>query len=716
MTAIATGKRPALEELNWFARAAQIPKRRSIRRFAEEEIIIPDGPYEGLHFHCGRQPYTRLFFGAVDSARYSRFWCLGPTQSGKTLMGFIVPLFYHLFEIGETVICGLPDEAMAYDKWTEDIKPILERTRYRDQVPTIGLGSRGGKFKGIRFRNGSTLRFMTGGSGDKGRAGFTARVVVITEVDGLAAISEGSHEADKIKQLIGRTRAFGVRARVYGECTATVEEGRICTEYASGTASKIALHCPLCGGYSLPTFNKAERELLSGWKDAANEIEAREKAAFSCAACGGAWSEDERRFANAHAVLVHRGQEIEPADAPEGESNGTAPEGEGEYIIKGEHPRTTALGFRWSAVNNLFVTAADVAADEWHGQRAIDEDNAERELHQYVWALPYRPPAIEAAVLNAEALVRRVAKYPRGLVPPWCEYLTAHVDCGKYLIYWMAVAWRVDGTGHVVDYGRNEVASDQLGVERGLATALREFRDMALLGWTVSAAAEGRKEESIRAGTLRIPDQIWIDAGWQTDCVYAFIRDCGTDEPARFRPAVGRGVGQEMGRNYIRPKKTGGLVRMIGEEYHVVRLRDERLALVEVNADHWKGWVQQRLSAPVDAAGALTLFSAQPSDHFALSKHLTAEHEVQEFVPGKGLIRRWVRDRRANHWLDCLYNCAASAHLCGVRLVDDRRTVRTVGQPHLPAASDAANEGIRGLTAGGLTLPDGRPFLVTERE
>lgn len=32
---------------------------RSIREFAESEIVIPDGPYEGRKFRCDRQPYTR---------------------------------------------------------------------------------------------------------------------------------------------------------------------------------------------------------------------------------------------------------------------------------------------------------------------------------------------------------------------------------------------------------------------------------------------------------------------------------------------------------------------------------------------------------------------------------------------------------------------------------------------------------------------------------
>ncbi len=46
---------------------------------------------------------------------------------------------------------------------------------------------------------------------------------------------------------------------------------------------------------------------------------------------------------------------------------------------------------------------------------------------------------------------------------------------------------------------------------------------------------------------------------------------------------------------------------------------------VRVNADHWKTWVHQRLSTPIEKPGSMTLFKAQPNEHISLAKHLTAE-------------------------------------------------------------------------------------------
>src|SRR5436190_5847498 len=76
-------------------------------------------------------------------------------------------------------------------------------------------------------------------------------------------------------------------------------------------------------------------------------------------------------------------------------------------------------------------------------------------------------------------------------------------------------------------------------------------------------------------------------------------------------------------------------------------------------------------SARRSAARAMTFFQASPQEHLALAKHLTAEVKTEEFVAGKGVVEKWERIRRQNHWLDTLYNASAAGHLCGVRLVDD---------------------------------------------
>ncbi|MBN1458337.1 MAG: phage terminase large subunit family protein, partial [Armatimonadetes bacterium] len=547
-----------LLELLRTLRACRSPRLRTMREFAEAEIVIPDGPYEGRRFRCSRQPYSGLWFDAVDSGRWNRFVATGPTQSGKTLCCFVVPVMFHLFEIGETVICGLPHMDMAADKWREDLLPVISRSRYRELLPRLGGGSRGGKVDAIKFENGATLKFMSGGGGDKSRAGFTSRVLVITETDGMDEPGGASREADKITQLEARTRAYGSRKRIYTECTVSVEAGRTWREYQAGTSSVIMTLCSRCGEFVSPG-----REHLRGWQEAETALDAAERSAFHCPACGEAWTDAERAEANARAVLVHRGQEIDPSGA-----------------VTGDPPRTTTLGFRWSAVHNLFQSAGDVGADEWKAARSADEQNAEKEMLQFVWALPYVPPAVDSTPLEMHALVRRVTGSRRGIVPKGVDSLTMAVDLGKWLCHWVLVAWCDGARGQVVDYGRVEVSSDQFGVERGLLIALRELRDAVLAGWP----GEGGDER-------RVPDQVWIDMGYQAETVYQFCRESAEGSGARFRPSQGLGESQDRARRYSQPKSKGGDVRFVGEGYHLSFLRKEGLHLVEVNADHWKTWV-----------------------------------------------------------------------------------------------------------------------------
>ncbi|QDV25949.1 terminase gpA endonuclease subunit [Aureliella helgolandensis] len=627
----------ALQDMKWFLEQAKPRRMRSMRQFAEEEIVLPSGPYAGTRFRVHRQPYTGLWFDQVDSGRWSRFVATGPTQSGKSISCFVIPLLYHLFEYGETVICGVPDMDMAADKWREDLLPIIERSRYRDQLPKQGSGSRGGLVQSLQFRNGATLRFMSGGGGDKSRAAFTSRVVVITETDGMDESGRKSREADKISQLIARTRAFGHRARVYMECTVSTEQGRTWQEYTRGTQSQIVLPCPLCGAWVSP-----EREQLIGWQEAESQLEARKTAAFSCSACQEPWSEPQRVEANRNCRLVHHGQTINSS---------------GE--IEGEYPETETLGFRWSAVNNLFATTGEIASEEWVASRAADEDNAERERRQFVWCLPVVPTKWTDAEIETHELACRVAEVPRGVVPMNADTLTIAMDLGKYLNHWVVVAWSAGPYGHVVDYGRIEVASDDLGVEQATMVALRQFRAMVLAGWPIGVVG----------GETLIPQLCFIDAGYMTDVVYAFNRESGN----RFIPSVGRGASQQHQQWQNRETQTGSVVQHLGEGFHINWLPNANVYLAEVDADHWKTWVHQRLSTPTSRVGAITLFQANATEHLSFAKHLTAEVKTEEFISGKGMVAKWDRKRKQNHWFDALYNACAAGHYCGVRLVEEER-------------------------------------------
>ncbi|HYE19925.1 MAG TPA: terminase gpA endonuclease subunit, partial [Tepidisphaeraceae bacterium] len=307
--------------------------------------------------------------------------------------------------------------------------------------PKRGGGSRGGKVLAIKFRNGRVLRFMSGGGRDKSRAGKTARVVVLTEIDGMDAPSGGSKEADPIRQIEARTKAFGAAGKVYLECTPSTEEGRIWTEYQAGTASKVEVPCHHCSAWIC-----WEREHLVGWQDAKTVLEAAEKARLVCPACGGTFDESEKAAAVRRARLTHTRTD------------------------------TDTFGFRWNAALSLLKPMAEVAKDEWKAAQT-DDDSAQKALNQFTWALPVKPDKVSLSETDWTKLAARQGTAKRGEVPADAEFLTAGVDMQDQTAYWTLLAHRPDQSPHVVDYGVLDVPSRELGRARAIEVAVKQFAD-----------------------------------------------------------------------------------------------------------------------------------------------------------------------------------------------------------------------------------------------
>lgn len=625
------------------------PRLRTHAQFVRDELVIPEGKYEGEAYCPETQPWTGLWLEALDSGRWNRAALLGCVQGGKSLFGQAEPALKHLFDgPGERVIFSAKTVDDAKGKYRKELLPVIRSSpRLRAFLPDEGAGSRGGIPEQIHFKNGTVLIFMSGSGGDASRSSETSRVLLATEVDKYDTSSEGSRETAPIRQLEARLLSYDEDERqAYMECTVSIEQGVIWQEYLSGTQSRIVCRCPGCRRWLTP-----EREQLSGWQDAETKQEARDEACWVCPECGVIWDDADRREMNRGAKLVHRGQAIDE-----------------EGVITGEPAPTDTLGFRFNAFNNMFWSTAAIAAAEWEAARDVDEDSAERRMRQFYWAIPYQPPEVDLVPLDSKILKRRTLRLcPRGLCPEGTEYLTVGMDMGKWMGWWLAVAWYPGPRAHVVDYGALEIPSGSMGVELAMQSALREFRErVEETGWLQ------------QDGTRRVPDQVWIDARYQggkstATPILDFCRLAG----ARWRPAMGFGFGQEHAQWYNRPKSTGATVKLIGDDFHIEWSGKDRVHVVQVNSDAWKSFAHERLAVPFDPlahqeipVGAMTLYaSPDANEHTTLIKHLTAERAQEEIIPGKGPVTKWIHEgRRANHYLDTLYLACASGNLCGVRI------------------------------------------------
>lgn len=629
------------------------PKRlRGMREFAESEIIIPSGPYERFRFKCDRQPFAGIFYDEIDLGRWSHIVATGPSQTGKTMVCSSIPTLYHLFEVVENVIYACPDQTIAKDKWDKDLLPLIQSSDFASELP------RSSEFKmKIDFRNGVSLRFMTGGGGDKSRSHYTARVVVATEGDGFDRTGATSRETDKFNQIVARTAAYGSRAMLYEECTLSTEDGRTHSEWKAGTASNIWIRCPHC-----ETHFEPKREHLYGWRDAKTDRQAERESAFGCPLCGELWTHADRRQANLDGLLVHAGQTVEGGR------------------VLGPVPDVKTLGVRWTAAHNLLQRAGDIGLVEWKAANmAPDPDLADRRLRQFYWALPYIPDRTDLSKLDRDKITTRVLELGRGKVPPDAIYLSCAVDIGKYRIWYTVIAFNADGTPHVVDYGQRLVPTDQFGEEDAVLTTLREFAETCENGW----------EE-------RRPDIVLIDTGYLAHVVYEFVRHA--DGP--YYGAKGYGTDTPHGKTYRKPTKPTKDRPHIGNGWSVAVLHSESIYLIDIDTDMWKSWVHKRLATPLDKPGAMTLYYSDPKRHKQFADHLTAEIQQEEFEPGRGTYIKWIQKRKQNHWFDTTYLASVGGDILGGSYL--------IHGPPAPAPSGSP-------LPQGVKRPDGRPYFVTQR-
>ena len=160
--------------------------------------------------------------------------------------------------------------------------------------------------------------------------------------------------------------------------------------------------------------------------------------------------------------------------------------------IRGPLPETRTLGFRFSAVNSMFLPVKDIGVDCWEARENPDEVDAEKKLTQFVFALPYVAPGLDEIKFKPEEVEKRQTTHPKGVVPPSCIGVTIGMDVGKYRCHWVAIAWVIHKAkrfGVIIDYGtihlKVELDATQaikqqspvIPVEKSMTAMLKELRN-----------------------------------------------------------------------------------------------------------------------------------------------------------------------------------------------------------------------------------------------
>lgn len=638
----------------------------SHREFAERYIKLATGPFKGEPFRIARQPFTGLLFDEFDSGNWPTIFVTGPSQSSKTLSGFVIPTLRDVVELHEDPLIAVPEADMASDKWDRDFMPTLrESSELSWLIPTKGPGSKGGRIKDrITLGNGVDIKIMTRGGADTAKAGYTASRIRVTEVAGFSKRAEESVEADPLRQIMARMRAFKRHERsLIVEGTVTVEEelpwrarGGDDDEVLISTRSRIVCPCPHCEAWICP-----EREHLVGWKGAESEQQVADRACFVCPECVQPISDDDRKISNADSRLVHFGQEVTSS---------------GE--VTGPLPPTTTLWFRWTAYNNLLLDAADTAIEEWKADQieegTVDRENADRALCQFNHAKPFTSSLADNEPLNPQVIRKRRGEWQRGLLPSDTARTVIGVDMGKFTAWWLALSIREGGQLHVPAYGAFDVCrspNDDLSTR--IVHSLQEFNEHIVEAGFPVEGSDG----------LQLPDGVIVDMGFMPDDVAEFVRSVSKGWQGRWKAARGRGRSVTNGGGYSHPKSVSISKPRVGTQWYAEWNHKRRIAELTFNADYWKLWVHDRLRSKPGRKGAMTLFRADSkNEHAKLSNHLASDQLTRKWDAKKGLLEAWVRTGD-NHWLDCVVMAGVMLNYLGVNLRDIVEPVETEPVPSL---------------------------------
>ena len=277
------------------------------------------------------------------------------------------------------------------------------------------------------------------------------------------------------------------------------------------------------------------------------------------------------------------------------------------------------------------------------------------------------PPASGLSQLAAKEIVKRLSGIPRGIVPSRSQYLTAFVDSGDHVLWWMVVAWQKDFTGWIVDYGtwpdqgRKEFYKSELARtleeklpgrswEEAFVHAHNCLDEFLLRDWP---AQDGQP----RQVDLILKD--WSDGGQKR-----LVESQVSLSPNKNRIRPSKGFAPKPGKKPVHYYGDANKDRNTGS--HWVERRSQSPVFVDYDANQFKSIAARRLETVPGAPSAMLLPGSEEHDHYLLSEHFTSERSVHTSDDGSSGVRWELRPGRDNDWFDTLVGNCVAASMLGV--------------------------------------------------
>lgn len=677
----------------------------STNDWSERHRIVKGGPVADQN-PSGRvpwrthvMPHARGIMDAVDDPLYQTVVVEGCTRLAKTEAAIINPILHEISK-GRTVLYTNSTREACVGMWQDKLLPAIESS------PGLGRFDIGDKEKGQMmhrvFPNGAVL-YMAGAG--QIPAGFDAAKQFCDEVNKPGYDRKKGDEVDTINLARERGSGYERGRKLVLVCTVTTPSGRITTWYLSGDQRLYYVPCPFCGGWQVMEFAKNHESFLSGerypdWDyphgwveyDDANELVARESAAYVCGHCERQIPAAYKTWMVRAGLWVRKGCGVRTERVRSKKSDSAKGRPVQERPIKNSKlparfiayedgtPETdgATASFHFNAVLSIINSWGDLA-QQYVAARDADDPEVLISFQRSRLAIPHQDQdVLDVRSWDSRFIRSHATPYYPMTLPPDCpaEHIVMGADVHAAAIYYVFRAFAKDGTSWLLEAGVEAVhhmknAGDDA---RRLAILNALERLWAAFDHGFNAGDEDSpKPMSVNRG--------FLDEGWETDVVRAACRT--TETLGRWYAVKGAPGMDKKLRERQKDVKTSWNIRVDRYKHMLVRLLERR---------RWEEENRERIEP-----GYWHLHAEPGHDYI---KHMCSE----EWRPKKNRSGADVEDYewglRAghnNHWWDCEVYALAAAHSIGINIPkiaggaepgSAPAPARPSGEPRKPTAAD----------------------------
>jgi len=225
--------------------AVKPDERVHVDEWAEDNRILPPDTPEPGKLRLGRTPYLIDIMRTMSPhTPWREGWWMKPHQAGGSMTGECLIGAWICTAAGSMlVVFPTLDDAKQWELSRFELMRASTRALRRRIRPAHQKGADNTKLR--KKYPGGTMRLI-GGNRIGGMKSATIRYVKFEELDELPRAS--TDQGSLVDIIKGRTSNWGRKAKIYGDCTPTVDEqSEIQRQVSRGDQRKWFLHCPDCG-------------------------------------------------------------------------------------------------------------------------------------------------------------------------------------------------------------------------------------------------------------------------------------------------------------------------------------------------------------------------------------------------------------------------------------------------------------------------------------